>query len=294
MTLTDSQPAQTPLTYPDLYHAADRASGQGQSLHIRLMGGQLGALLIAGVLSIWDSQATAIASAAAFAVAVLLWAMLQTMRPASKWFDGRAVAESIKSLTWKFAMRAPPFDAGTDDDAEARFRTEYHGILAEREDLGAQLVALNQRPVVVTNTMRARRQLSLDQRAHTYHDERLMDQLRWYSRKSRSNGIYGQVWLIVVLLCQIGGLTAATFRAAEIIEFDALSILSAFGGSAIAWMELKRHHEQERAYGVAALELSDIADAAETVKTELELSKTVLEGEGAVSREHKLWRAKRI
>ena len=46
-----------------------------------------------------------------------------------KWFDGRAVAESIKTATWRYAMGAKPFGLGmTQKDVDAKFIKELKTI----------------------------------------------------------------------------------------------------------------------------------------------------------------------
>src|SRR3712207_2381101 len=59
----------------------------------------------------------------------------QQRRYDKEWFDGRAVAESAKTLTWRYMMRLEPFQ---EDDAtsDREFIEELAELRNARSDLG--------------------------------------------------------------------------------------------------------------------------------------------------------------
>jgi hypothetical protein len=293
MDVAGSEPIQ--LTYPSPFSAADRASLEGQKRHRLLVGGQLAALLVAAILSAWDSDVTALGTALSFAVAMLLWGALQMLRPERTWFDGRALAESLKTLAWRYAMAVPPFDTGgSAARSDERFRRECQALLTEQSHLASHLIDPDHHGALITDSMRAVRALDIKEKSDIYRDQRLRDQEVWYSSRAISNERVAARWQMLILGLQFVGFTAATLRVAGAVEFDAFSIISAFAGSAIAWFELRRYHELARAYAVAALEIATIASEAQTVDSKEDLHRIVLEGEGSISREHTLWHAKRL
>ena len=107
---------------PQVFHAADL-----QRRTPDLMA-QTGARLIAAVIAAAAGVATirlgkshtdwaAIISCAAFLLALLLDVSLLRSRPEREWYDGRALAESAKTLAWKWAVCGNPYarrDSGPD------------------------------------------------------------------------------------------------------------------------------------------------------------------------------------
>lgn len=60
-----------------------------------------------------------------------------------------------------------------------------------------------------------------------------------------------------------------------------------------AWTQLGRNDELRLSYAIANQELLSIKALAAVVDSEQELAKLVRDGEGAISREHTMWIAKR-
>ena len=50
-----------------------------------------------------------------------------------EWFDGRAVAESVKTLSWRYMMRLEPFE--DDATSDHKFMEELNSILETRTEL---------------------------------------------------------------------------------------------------------------------------------------------------------------
>jgi len=112
------------LDYPALAIAAGEASRAGRRGHTRLVLVDLALLAAAGLVG---GASPLLASfgvgweraLAAVLLTLALFAMVATRLRAydTQWFDGRAVAETVKSATWRYAMRASPYDA---DNAAAK------------------------------------------------------------------------------------------------------------------------------------------------------------------------------
>src|ERR1700690_4448063 len=94
--------------YPALFLAADSASRTAQKRHLRFTGVILGALVASAALGALSgvfpsvSKALALASTAGAAISFMLTAMRKALKPEKLWYSGRAVAESAKSMAWRY------------------------------------------------------------------------------------------------------------------------------------------------------------------------------------------------
>lgn len=97
---------------PALLIAAGEMSASAQSFYLNLIRLEYFFLFIAAVLSLDLSESSLYYSAYAtiflFSLSTLL--VRSTMKPEQEWYKGRALAESIKTTTWRYCMRAAPFD----------------------------------------------------------------------------------------------------------------------------------------------------------------------------------------
>ena len=104
-----------PAHMPPLVRAAEELSEQGQRRTLFLAGSRL----VAGV----GAAVSAVAAASTDQLRVLAWAaatlflialMIEVVRvkttPERDWYDGRAVAESGKSLAWLYCICGDPFE----------------------------------------------------------------------------------------------------------------------------------------------------------------------------------------
>ena len=117
------------IQLPGIYRAADAASAVGQRIAFWLRGTQLLLLVAAATFAVipitsrgleWGALLAGIAFGAAF----LIETTNLTIQPEKSWYQGRAVAESVKSLSWRYAAAGDPF-ARTDEasrEADSRAR----------------------------------------------------------------------------------------------------------------------------------------------------------------------------
>lgn len=282
---------------PALYRAADAASKSAQSWFIRIVGFDLALVVVAAILSsISTNDVSAkfrliVGCSVASTVGLILTIALKTRLFERNWYDGRAIAESIKTRSWRFMMRTEPYDID-DADAHALFLRNLKELLAERDRLGHTLVSDG--GSTVTAAMVSIRQELFEKRKALYLDERLKDQKIWYSDKSRSNRRWGNFIFVLILAAQSGILFSSFYLLADPqARIHLISIFSAAAAAFIGWLQLKRHQELTNSYALAAQELSFIAEEFETVGDEQQMSQFILDAENAISREHTLWIARR-
>jgi ABC-type multidrug transport system fused ATPase/permease subunit len=284
--------------YPALYQAAEDASQGGQEVYKRLIGADLslvvtGAALGALAFLVPRTYAAAFAAAAAIVLlgSIVTKFVARQRGDDKEWFDGRAVAESVKSLTWRYMMRLEPFE----DDAtcDQKFVEKLEATLNARSSLRYR-VSASSSTEQITARMREVRQLPIEQRRDRYVKERLEDQAKWYALKSEANRVLAGRLFWAALAAQFIALALAVWRVASpSATLSLVGPLLALAAAFTAWTQLGRNDELSKSYALANQELLSIKTMADTIDTEQELAKLVRDGEGAISREHTMWIAKR-
>jgi len=284
--------------YPPLYVTADTASLWGQRWHKRIIGANLVLIVVGAAFAFVATLGgeTLRVTSAVFSALVLVIGMLPRkvhtrVHDDKHWFEGRAVAETAKSLTWRYMMRVPPFD--DDLAADAALVSSFNEIcddVSGVDTLRSARIASTQ----ITPRMREIRGLDLAKRRTIYEQERLADQVRWYSQKSAYNKQRARFWGWINVSSELAAIGAAIgVIFSEMPWINAVGVFAAVTVAATAWTQLGQHSLLTRSYAVAAAELARIQALARDATTEEDLRNAVRNGEGAISREHTLWTAKR-
>jgi len=111
--------------FPALYRDADSLSLKSQKHFFKFLKIHICALVVSAILSIFNSNYwwLAIAQCVAFLFTLSCSIYLFKERPDRDWYAGRALAESIKTLTWRYICRAEPFQ--DNEMAQAEFRNKF-------------------------------------------------------------------------------------------------------------------------------------------------------------------------
>jgi hypothetical protein len=282
--------------FPALYRSADRESERAQRSYLRSLRVRLIALVVAafgGALTVTTPGGFQIGGGLAFlAFACALGAelFLATTSPLTTWYEGRAAAESAKTLAWRYMVRAEPFDLDA-PDIDKQFLAQTYSLLQDLRSISLGTGEPDAQQI--SDKMRQVRALDFAERRKVYLADRIADQQRWYSEKARWNDRQARVWALVSIVLQIAGLIGGALKAFGWINFDLLGFLAAAAGSVMAWFEAKQHRNLATAYGIASQELASIASELPTMNSEERWAAFVSQAEEAISREHTLWRASR-
>ena len=229
-----------------------------------------------------------------FVVSVVLLLTRNLWKLQQDWYRCRALAESVKTLTWRYIMRAAPFADGSPlQDARAEFRNHlYRAFDANRataEKIDPNWSAADQ----ITDEMDRIRAFSLDERKKYYTAHRLNDQRAWYTRKAGENDRSARNWLtaVVVAYALAFALVLARIRFPD-WEFWGIGPIIVFAASVIGWMHVKKFNELAAAYTVTAHEIGLIKPKLDAVDSESDFSDFINDAELAFSREHTLWIAR--
>lgn len=280
--------------YPALYQSSDELSLSAQKAFFRTLFWHLLFLVVAAIISVINSPSPkfAIAQAMVLLGALACSVYLFAARPDRYWYAGRAVAESIKTVTWRFISRAEPFDID-DEIARHHFRQTLKLIIEQNKDVARQLSA-NLVGTQITDPMMAMRQSSVEQRRQAYVEHRITEQQHWYAKKAIHNRKASSGFFIVLIVTNtiaVGfAISKVSIPSAPYWPTDALVVLAA---GILSWMQAKRFSELAASYSLAAHEISLIKEQSDSVKTEDDFSKFIGDAENAFSREHTQWVARK-
>lgn len=285
------------LEFPALYAAANAASLTGQQGYKWLVVADLGLLAIAAFVTMAsqvDKNAAtwsrAIA-AALLALALLAKAVARMRSYDSQWFDGRAVAETVKSATWRYAMHAAPFTNAV--GAHAAFTATLRETLQARPSLVPYLYQVPANGRQMTPEMEQIRAAPLAARKALYIEKRLADQIGWYAGRAASSTSSASRWFWVGIVAQGLALVVAIVLIERPELPDFVAALTTVAAAAAAWTQFRRHDELSKSYSLAAHELAFLRSEVESSTGEESFRKAVAATEDAISREHTMWMAKR-
>ncbi len=317
-----SLPTLTDDDMPALFQHADKRSARAQTLYFTELTTELTLLGLGVLVGAFNGAITQIGSvsmkiapfdvvgihittltyimiteAALLLVALLVRFIRVFTKPEKMWYEARAVAESLKSIAWRYAVGGEPFEKAHSGDAlSAVLNDRFIGI---REDLTRYKAPANLlRQGEVTPQMESIRALRLDQRKQVYRVGRVKNQQDWYTKKAAFN--QSRAWwahrilILVEVLAVFAALLPIGLAALHVFPLNLQSLMANIAGGGVAWMAAKRYEDLNASYSVTAKELEKVASDSERPQDEPAWANFVENAEGAMSREHQLWRATRV
>ena len=219
---------------------------------------------------------------------------LRVKRPDDLWYNGRAVAESVKTRAWRWMMRADPYgDCDGVEVVKKQFIGDLKTILSQNRSIVAELSVEAHLNDPISPKMSEVRGLSLEGRLALYQIDRIQDQANWYSLKSIFNRKRARRWFWVSVSLHSGAVLLLFFRA-RYPEFGfPVEIFATAAGAVLTWLQAKKHNELGSSYSLAAHEIVLIKGEALSINSEDLLSEFVMNAEAAFSREHTQWAARK-
>lgn len=286
--------------YPGLFQSADQASVSAQRRYLCLQKCHISCLILGSVgaaLAILVPREAVTWTYATLAIVLVTGIILSWVSRERQyyktWFACRAIAESTKTVTWRFMMKAAPFK--DDSIAKVSFVNQLQRIREGRyfrsHDLAQNLDANAQS---ISGFMNGVRQKPLNVRQNLYLESRLRDQKKWYTNKANSNSKVESNWFWVAFAFQIFAIAIAIHQASSGgLPVNIVPLLMTCAASAIAWSQMKRHGELAQTYSLAAQELGDQEVIATDITEETDFLALVEQVEETISREHTMWCARR-
>jgi hypothetical protein len=247
------------------------------------------------------------------------------------WFDGRAVRESTKTLTWRYMTGVERFvdDARADQLYEDAFeqvvrsspivcwwlvQTPGRRSLMRRscEVAWTDVLAMARRlirptgsssvsssildpsvaPMMrITQEMRDMRKADWQAQCSTYVAKRLNDQIAYYDDNVQTNRTWKRRMTLAAMIAQVLAIVAVALRVWE-PNWNLTGVFTTLVASCVAWAQARRFHDLILSYAVARDELKEIKARTSSSQTEDDFRVMVVDGENAISREHTMWIAK--
>ena len=171
--------------FAGIFTMADQASIDGQRRQMRMLRFELGTVLAGAFLGAIDDRTSRIIAAVAFVLAIVMRASRATSNPIADWHQGRAAAESVKTLCWRYAVCANPFGREIDDaEVDREFVQRLDDIMADLSGLHV-MPPSEMADEQITAWMRETRSLPVNERQDVYKVQRIDDQRHWYTAKAR-------------------------------------------------------------------------------------------------------------
>ena len=281
--------------YPGLYQETDEASNKAQNVYLRTISLYLLLLIGAAVLSLLMGTSTVLAIIAAliFIVTLFLSIALAVKRYDKTWYNARAVAESVKTVTWRYLMHAEPYD-GDDTVARHDFIKDLQQILEQNKDLAQIFTGEKATKDAISKEMARIRSLTLKERISLYLTDRIDEQRGWYCKKAALNRRQAMCWFILMCMAQAFALIFVFVRIAKPMwSHLPIDVCIVCAAAALTWIQLKRFQDLSTAYSLTAHEISLLREHSQDASNAAEFSVFVNDAENAFSREHTQWQARR-
>lgn len=287
--------------FPNYFQASDSASLKAQRNYLNITRIDLLSMILASAMAIYNYQSTQskllvyVISGLLLLVGLILTIILKTKKYEDIWYQGRALAESCKTLTWRFVCCSEYFENCLDiSEAKKRFVERIKELSNEFKELS---IAMNSKTLnlpIISDKMIEIRAYDLQKRKDYYIQNRIEDQKKWYADKAEYNSEKYNFWFWCVIVSQAISLISIVFLIANPdSNWNFVGLLTTISASALSWLQLRQHQELKQAYTTATQELNFIVTLTDQITTEDSFSKFVLDSENAVSREHTLWLAQR-
>jgi hypothetical protein len=281
---------------PAFFSRADSISLEAQRRHVRATKFELLLLGLAATGAvIWTltdrSAAVAIVASVALIGAFTIRAKAFLGREPAGWYQGRAAAESAKTLAWRYAVCGNPLPLQLGlYAADALILARFSEIASRLDPKVVDLAPIDDD---ITDWMRRLRSAPLEERRAVYEAERLRVQHGWYAAKAASNARQHRSWSVTLMAIEAAGVLLAIAQATELVDIDLLGLVATLGAGVIAWTGTRSHATLADAYGLTASEIETILSLVDSQLTEDQWQVFVAGAEDAISREHTMWSASR-
>lgn len=279
---------------PGFWKDADLASLKGQKWTLRYSSARLCGSVFAALGGVLSAKAGRLDLAAlvilvGFMVALIAEVASWVHAPERAWYEGRACAESAKTLAWRYAVAADPFPPEMPNpEAVSLLR---HRMEQVADGVSDRIVMESPNPVV-TPRMTELRQAEFANRRAAYVKDRTLKQQEWYASKARFNAQRATGWRVLLVVAEVIALLVAALRVFGGWDVDLAGLMGAAIAAGAAWAAVKQFSPLAAAYSVAAKELAIQGDKLKDVP-ESDWPLVAADAEEAISREHTMWLASR-
>ncbi|MCM3667913.1 DUF4231 domain-containing protein [Mesobacillus maritimus] len=288
-------------TFSAYYHEANALSICSQKRYIIAFRWSLIPLIIIALIStltgIINDNKSAIFTLNLISIALILTSIIATFivhrsNLQKLWYDGRAVSESLKTMSWKYVC---DISKGDVDEQLSSFSQDAWRILNNHSEVYLSILRkTTTSPELISNEMQQIRSWDWQRKHREYLQQRILEQLKWYGMKANGNKKHKNIWFSTVIIFLISAAICMGF----VLYYPGLAtnlvnLFTTASTAVISWIQVKRYQELHEAYSTTALEIGHIYYNGFNITSRDEFIQYVLDAEKAISREHTLWIARR-
>lgn len=283
---------------PGLFQSADSASIKEQTKFFRGIFWYLTLLTVAAIFTYLADDCPnpifKIISTILFLITLSIMIWLRVYRPDDVWYNGRAVAESVKTRSWRWMMRAEPyFDCEDIEFVRRHFVSDLKTILKQNGSLIGKLGISASVEDPISEKMVAVRRLNLNDRFNFYRQQRITNQAIWYTNKSKFNKKRAELWFWVTVGLHSLAIILLLYNIYDSSIKLPIEVIAVVASSVLSWLQSKKHNELSSSYSLTAHEIILIKSEINRIENEEDLSEYIMNCEKAFSREHTQWFARK-
>lgn len=283
---------------PGLYQTANSASIKEQKKYFNGIRWYLILLIFAAFVAYLsqfnDSAYLRLVSALLFLATLGIMIWLRHAKPDDIWYNGRAVAESVKTRAWRWMMRAEPYLDNDDLQViRSQILQDLRKMLKQNESLIGKLGISASVVEPITEKMIEIRRLELKDRFEVYKRERITNQELWYAKKAKFNKNKATNWFRTTVVLHGLAIIALLYNIMEPQQQLPIEVIAVAAASVLTWLQAKKHNELASSYSLTLHEIVIIKSEVTQVNNENDFSEYVINCENAFSREHTQWYARK-
>lgn len=283
---------------PGLYQSADTASIDEQKKYFKGIACYLILLIIASLFAYfaddYPNPIFKIISTILFLLTLFIMIWLKVSRPDDIWYNGRAVAESVKTRSWRWMMRAEPYvDSENIEIMRKHFVNDLKTILKQNESLIGKLGIIVSIEDPISEVMIEVRKLDLLERFDFYKKERITEQAKWYNKKAKFNKHKSKFWFWSTVGLHAVAIILLLYNIYDPKLKLPIEVIAVVASSVLTWLQSKKHNELSSSYSLTAHEIVLIKSETTRIETESDFSDYIMNCENAFSREHTQWFARK-
>ncbi|HCC5748426.1 TPA: DUF4231 domain-containing protein [Morganella morganii] len=284
------------IDYPHLYEITNERSAKNQKYFLNGIRAEYALLIFIAVNSSLSYMEKYSVNLVLFVLLIMLLLVRNIINFEQKWYKYRAVTESIKTTTWKFAMKAEPFNGSEEINDAKQYIGYIRNIIKDSKYAIKTETLKNLEGDTFSICLKSIREMNYEQRRDLYVEQRIEEQRTWYAKKSLFNKRLGRAWAVAILIFYILSLTMTALLAEDLVQAASLptELITTIISALIGWVQIKKYNELSASYALTAHEIGLVKEQSYYISGEKDFLDFIRDAETAFSREHTQWQARRV
>ena len=284
------------IDYPHLYEITNERSAKNQKYFLNGIRAEYALLIFIAVNSSLSYMEKYSVNLVLFVLLIMLLLVRNIINFEQKWYKYRAVTESIKTTTWKFAMKAEPFNGSEEINDAKQYIGYIRNIIKDSKYAIKTETLKNLEGDTFSICLKSIREMNYEQRRDLYVEQRIEEQRTWYAKKSVFIKRLGRAWAVAILIFYILSLTMTALLAEDLVQAASLptELITTIISALIGWVQIKKYNELSASYALTAHEIGLVKEQSYYISGEKDFLDFIRDAETAFSREHTQWQARRV